>query len=85
MDEYSKVNMNSNFLNEIRAKLTNATYYNILNISKEDLKVWSNKKLNEKITTTIENKYIDDELITEVTSKVINEYEKVKEKLNLQD
>ena len=85
MDEYSKVNMNSNFLNEIRAKLTTATYYNILNISKEDLKVWSNKKLNEKITTTIENKYIDDELITEVTSKVINEYEKVKEKLNLQD
>ena len=85
MDEYSKVNMNSNFLNERIAKLTNATYYNILNISKEDLKVWSNKKLNEKITTTIENKYIDDELITEVTSKVINEYEKVKEKLNLQD
>ena len=30
-------------------------------------------------------KYIDDEIITEVTSKVINEYEKVKEKLNLQD
>lgn len=85
MDEYSKVNMNSDFLNEIRAKLTNATYYNILNISKEDLKAWSNKKLNEKFTTTIENKYIDDELITEVTSKVINEYEKVKEKLNLQD
>ena len=85
MDEYSKVNMNSDFLNEIRTKLTNATYYNILNISKEDLKAWSNKKLNEKIAKTIENKYIDDELITKVTSKVINEYEKVKEKLNLQD
>ena len=30
-------------------------------------------------------KNIDDEIITEVTSKVINVYEKVKEKLNLQD
>ena len=77
MDEYSRINMNSDFLKEIRLKIKNVIYYNILNISKEDLEAWSKKKLNEEITRTIENKYIDDALIAELTAKVINEYEKI--------
>lgn len=77
MDEYAKENIELNFFLEIKEKLKNPTYYDILNITKEELKSWTEKKLNEQITTKIENKYIDDELITELTSKVIDEYEKV--------
>lgn len=78
MDEYTKVNNQSSFFLEIKEKLKSPTYYNILNITKEELKIWTEKKLNEQVTTKVENKYIDDELITELTSKVIDEYEKIK-------
>ncbi len=79
MDEYAKENMTAPFFLEIKEKLQNPIYYNILNITEDKLKNWTEKKLTEKITTSVVNKYVDDTLITELTSKVIAEYEKITE------
>lgn len=79
MDEYAKENMTSTFFIEIKEKLKSPTYYDILNITKEELKSWTEKKLNEQITTNVENKYIDDRLISSLTEQVLNEYNKIQQ------
>lgn len=79
MDEYTKENISSPFFLEIKGKLKNPTYYDILNITKEKLKSWTEKKLNEQITTKVENKYIDDRLISSLTEQVLNEYNKIQQ------
>ena len=71
--------MTSTFFIEIKEKLKSPTYYDILNITKEELKSWTEKKLNEQITTNVENKYIDDRLISSLTEQVLNEYNKIQQ------
>ncbi|MDD5888306.1 MAG: zinc dependent phospholipase C family protein [bacterium] len=74
MEEYDQENASSDFWLEIKHLLTQATGYDIRNITKEDLFLWKNKCLTLKNTNTNSNKYITKEQILALTNKVEEEF-----------
>lgn len=74
MDEYAIKNKNSEMIKYIKDKLSNATYTDVRNITKEKLLAWSQKQLVYGNYHKTSNAYITDELIEKLTEKVLQEY-----------
>lgn len=78
MKIYAFKNKDSQFFREIKEKLKDPNYYSIRNISKDLLKEWTIKSLKiEKQTNNI-NPYITNELIENLSTQVLKEYNNIK-------
>ena len=70
---------NSKYKSVIKENLSNQnTYYDILNISKENLKQFTEKNITTE-SETIESKYITEELLNNLTNRVNEELKEYKE------
>lgn len=78
MNDYAIENENNEITKHIKNKLKEATYCDIRNITKDDLKAWTESQLKYNTKTKYkENPYITDDLIEKISLKVNEEYSNV--------
>lgn len=75
MNEYAIENKNSKITKHIKNKLIEAAYYDIRNITKDNLKSWAKSQLEYASVSPKPNPYINDDLITKLTNCVLVEYD----------